>query len=315
MEQHRPAPLSTLGDRPTPAALHFLRSHFPYPDVGDEWAVEVAGAVERPRSFTLDDLHAFEQGSELVVLECAGHRRTELSPPVEGLPWGVGAVSQATWSGPALARVLEQAGPAPEATQVVFSGADGDGAFARAISLDKARDEATMLALAIDGREIPVELGGPLRAIVPGHYAVDSVKWLRRIDVVVEPFRGHFQSEDYCLFEAAGVPNGTELNVLPVTSLVTATERTRIAGVAWGGEIARVHVQVDDGPWVEAALGDPLGPYAFTSWELALDLEPGAHTAASRATDAGGNTQPERPLWNARGYANSSVHRVDFDLD
>jgi DMSO/TMAO reductase YedYZ molybdopterin-dependent catalytic subunit len=315
MEQHRPAPLSALGERPTPPALHFLRSHFPNPVVGQDWALDVTGAVERPRSFTLHDLCGFEQRSQLVVLECAGHRRTDFGPPVEGLPWGAGAVSQATWSGPSLARVLEQAGPAPEAIQVVFSGADGDGAFARAISLDKARDEATMLALAIDAQEIPVELGGPLRAIVPGHYAVDSVKWLRRIEVVVEPFRGHFQSEDYCLFDADGVPDGTELNELPITSLVTATERTRIAGVAWGGEIDRVDVQVDDDPWVEATLGEALGRYAFTPWELAVDLAPGSHTAAARATDRAGNTQPERPLWNARGYANSSVHRVAFDLD
>jgi len=314
MEQYRAAPLSALGGRPTPAALHFLRSHFPYPEVG-EWSVEVAGAVDRPRAFTVDDLRRFEQRTEIVVLECAGHRRTELSPPVEGLPWGVGAVSQATWSGPALARVLEQVGPTPEATQVVFSGADGDGEFARAISLDKVRDEATMLALTIDGQTIPVELGGPLRAIVPGHYAVDSVKWVRRIEVVTEPFRGHFQSEDYCLFEADGVPDGAELHELPVTSLVTGTERTRVAGVAWGGEVARVDVQVDDGPWVEAALGEALGPFAFTPWELEVHLAPGSHTAAARATDSAENTQPERPLWNSRGYANNAVHRVPFDLD
>ena len=94
-----------------------------------------------------------------------------------------------------------------------------------------------------------------------------------------------------------------------MTSLVTVTERTRIAGVAWGTEIARVDVEID-GAWHEATLGAALGPFAFTPWELAVALAPGSHTAAARATDTAGNTQPARPLWNARGYANTRVHRV-----
>jgi DMSO/TMAO reductase YedYZ molybdopterin-dependent catalytic subunit len=317
-EEYRAAPLAALDGSPMPAELHFVRSHFPPPD-GD-WTLEIGGAVARPLALSPDDLRRFGEVSEHVVLECAGHRRTELTPPVEGLPWGAGAVSHGLWTGAPLARVLAEVEPLPEAAFVVLTGADGESAFARAISLAKARDEATLLALALDGAPVPRELGGPLRAVVPGHYAVDSVKWLRRIEVVTEPFRGHFQAADYCLFGAQGVEDGTQLAELPVTSLVTTPEagsgidpgETRIAGVAWGGRgaIATVHVRVDGGPWRPADLREPLGQHAFVPWELTVDLGPGESTIAARATDGEGNVQPEQPLWNRRGYANSSIHRV-----
>jgi DMSO/TMAO reductase YedYZ molybdopterin-dependent catalytic subunit len=303
--EYRAAPLSALHGGSTSAELHFRRNHFPYPEAGAGWTLEAGGMV-----LSLADVRRLGSRSEHVVLECAGHRRTELDPPVDGLPWGAGAVSQGEWTGAPLGAVLAEAGLGPNGTQVVLAGADGDGAFARAISLAKATDDATLVAWELDGAPIPAGLGGPLRAIVPGHYAVDSVKWLRRIEVVAEPFRGHFQAEDYCLFGAEGVPDGAELHELPVSSLVTSS--TAIAGVAWGGAgVARVDVRIDDGPWVAATLGEPLGPYAFVPWELAVELAGGPHTVEARATDAEGNAQPERPLWNRRGYANSSVHRVN----
>ena len=317
-EEYRAAPLAALDGSPMPAELHFVRSHFPPPD--GNWTLEVGGAVARPLVLSADDLPRFGEASQHVVLECAGHRRTELSPPVEGLPWGAGAVSQGLWAGAPLARVLVEAEPLLDAAYVVLTGADGEGAFARAISLAKARDEATLLAWALDGAPVPRELGGPLRAVVPGHYAVDSVKWLRGIEVVTEPFRGHFQAADYCLFGADGVEDGTQLAELPVTSLVTSPEpgdrldagETRIAGVAWGGRgaIAGVEVCVDGGPSRLADLREPLGPYALVPWQLTVDLAPGSRTIAARATDGEGNVQPDEPLWNRRGYANSSIHRV-----
>ncbi len=303
------AELAALHGGSTSAARHFRRNHFPVPEA-PPGSVEVAGAVANPLRLDLEELQRFDAVELDVVLECAGHRRTELDPPVEGLPWKEGAVSQGRWGGARLAAVLADAQPGADAVEVVFA---GDESFARSIPIRQALDGPALIAWSLDGEPIPRELGGPLRAIVPGNYAVDSVKWLRTIVVATEPFDGLFQVDDYCLVGADGVPDGTQLHELPVTSLVTTTERTRIAGVAWGAEVARVDVDVD-GQQHEATLAKPLGPYSFVPWELEVDLAPGPHTATSRATDTAGNTQPERPLWNARGYANNAVHRVNFLL-
>lgn len=232
-----------------------------------------------------------------------------------GVPWGAGAVSQAGWTGTPLAHVLKRAGVGPGAVEVVLQGADGEGEFARAIPLAKALDPVTLLAWEVDGEEIPQDLGGPLRALVPGHYAVDSVKWLRRIEVVTEPFRGFFQAEDYCFFGAEGIPEGTALRELAVSSLITETRAERgvvaVRGVAWSAApIERVDLRVDAGPWLETVLEKPLGPHAFTPWSVQVALEAGEHGLASRATDGGGRVQPERPVWNELGYGNNSVHRV-----
>ncbi len=273
-----PAELSALHGGSTSAALHFRRNHFPFPEAAPA-AIEVEGAVAQPLRLDLAALERLGLVEHDVVLECAGHRRVELDPPVEGVPWEAGAVSQGRWGGASLAAVLAEAEPDAAAIEVVLV---GDETFARSIPLAKALHDATLVAWSLDGEPIPRELGGPLRAIVPGNYAVDSVKWLRKVVVATEPFDGCFQVDDYCLVGADGIQDGTQLHELPVTSLVTATERTRIAGVAWGGEIARVDVEVD-GTWREAALGTPLGPYAFTPWELAVDLDLRLHTSPSPA--------------------------------
>jgi DMSO/TMAO reductase YedYZ molybdopterin-dependent catalytic subunit len=320
LPEPRPAPLAALGRESTPLHQHFRRSHYPYAD-GDAsgWVVEVAGAVRSPAALRLGELAALPTRSVDAVLECAGHRRVELSPAVPGVPWGAGAVSQAGWRGASLALVLERAGVRPEAVEVVLHGADGRGEFARAIPLAKALDPETLLAWEVDGGPVPQDLGGPLRALVPGHYAVDSVKWLRRIELVTEPFRGHYQAQDYCYFGAEGIPEGTALRELEVSSLITSTRvadgSVAVRGVAWGAEpIARVELRAATGPWREAALGEPLGRYAFTPWSAELGLGRGEHELASRATDAAGRTQPDEPVWNALGYGNNSVHRVSVTV-
>ena len=127
-------------------------------------------------------------------------------------------MSQGRWGGARLAAVLAEAQPGADAVEVVFA---GDESFARSIPLGQALDGPALIAWSLDGEPIPRELGGPLRVIVPGNYAVDSVKWLRTIVVATEPFDGLFQVDDYCLVGADGIPDGTQLHELPVTSLVT----------------------------------------------------------------------------------------------
>jgi DMSO/TMAO reductase YedYZ molybdopterin-dependent catalytic subunit len=126
-------------------------------------------------------------------------------PQVEGEQWGLGAASTAEWTGVPLTEVLDRAGVRREAREVVFRGADsgtvGESAesicFERSLGIDVARNAEALLAYAMNGEPLPIQHGSPLRLIVPGWYAVTSVKWLAEIQVVEREFTGHFQTDRY----------------------------------------------------------------------------------------------------------------------
>jgi DMSO/TMAO reductase YedYZ molybdopterin-dependent catalytic subunit len=291
-------------------AGHFVRDHFGAPEVElAGWRLAVEGAVRCPGSLTLDDLRALPRVARTVVLECAGHRRAEHQPPVEGVAWEVGAVAEARWAGTALASVLGSAEPAADAVEVVLHGADG---FARSLPLTKARDPETLLAWEVDGAPLPEVHGAPLRAVVPGWYGTDAVKWLTRIEVVREPFAGYWQAEEYRLAKPGDDGPGARMTAMPVHALVCAWDGGAVRGVAWGDgtPIARVEVRVDGGPWREADLVAGRDRWSLTRWSSPWSPDPGPHLIEVRATDAEGRTQPDRPLPNRGGFANHSVHRV-----
>ena len=220
------SPLAALGLRQMPTDTHFLRDHFGIPDLDEEtWTLGLSGPGRELR-LTLDDLKALPARSLTVVLECAGHRRNEYEPPARGVGWGVGAVSEAVWTGARLRDVLGLLGTGDTAGHVLLEGADagpvGDddfSPFARAIPIEKALDDDTLLAWEMNGEPLGSEHGAPLRAIVPGWYATDSVKWLVRIETLDTPFEGHFEISDYRLPTTNGAGRMT---TLPVSSLLTS---------------------------------------------------------------------------------------------
>jgi DMSO/TMAO reductase YedYZ molybdopterin-dependent catalytic subunit len=243
--------------------------------------------------------------------------------------WDVGAVSEARWRGTSLRNVLADVADA-DARFVVLEGADsgpfrdaGAVPFARALPLEKALHPDTLLVWEMNGEPLPAGHGAPLRAIVPGWYAADSVKWLSRIALVDKPFAGPFEAIDYRL-ATAPTDVGERLTTLAVHSLLTShrpggrVDRGRCVfrGIAWGGEggAARVEVSVDGQTWHDAELKPAASEYGLTRWEFAFPAEPGVLSVAIRATDAAGRTQPSEPLWNEGGYANSSIQRVSLHV-
>jgi len=321
-----PTPVDALLDDTVPVGRHFTRSHFGVPEITEaDYTLEVTGLVTRPVRWRLSDLRKLSHVARTVTLECAGHRRTELDPPAAGVPWALGAVGHARWAGGSLPDLLSIVRPLPEATHIVFHGADTGAcegraapeAFARALPLRDPVVRDAILAWEMNGRALEPRHGYPVRLIAPGWYAVSSVKWLTRIELIAGPFDGFFQAVDYRLREAGDEGPGRELTVTPVHAIVVAPAdgaevpagTVRIEGVAWGGSagIARVDVQVDDGDW-QAARIDP-GPdlYAPTRFALDVDLAPGTHVVRSRAKDRDGAVQPDATPWNQRGYG---VHHV-----
>src|SRR5262245_25513612 len=197
-------PLERAGSWVTPNRLFFVRNHFQAPTVNvNTWRLRVGGCVERPREWTFDELAALPERSVFATMECAGNGRSFLSQHVHGVQWGAGAIGHAEWTGVPLAHILTKAGIKAGAVEVLFEGADvGSEAdhrepmhFRRSLPLDKALDPDTLLVTRMNGELLEPSHGYPLRLLAPGWYGVASVKWLRRIEVLCEPFRGYFQTK------------------------------------------------------------------------------------------------------------------------
>jgi DMSO/TMAO reductase YedYZ molybdopterin-dependent catalytic subunit len=319
-----------IGGVVMPSAHFYVRNHFSIPLLDPStFRLEVGGLVERPLSLDLHDLHAMRSTSEVVTLECAGNGRAMLKPSTPGEPWNLGAVSTAEWTGVPLLELLEQAGIRPEASELVFGGADCgpiDGQaqvrFERSLSIDDARSSGAILAYAMNGEAIPPQHGYPLRLVVPGWYGVASVKWLTRIEAVAKPFKGYFQSERYQYERARdGTEERVPVSLQGVRSLITEPSHDRevspgrfaIRGVAWSGAagIARVEVSVQGGHWQPARLVGERHRHSWQWWELITELEgPGVTAIRARATDLAGRTQPDHAEWNRLGYGANAIQEI-----
>ena len=311
-----------------PNARFYVRNHFQIPVLDPaSWRLSVGGLVERRLSLDLAQLRAMRSTSAVVTLECAGNGRSSLEPRVPGEQWGVGAASTAEWTGVPLTEVLDRAGVQAAAREVVFRGADhgqvdgrdGRVDFERSLPAGQLGQAGALLAYAMNGEELPVHHGYPLRLVVPGWYAVASVKWLTEIELIGRPFDGHFQVDRYHI-------DGEPVSLLRVRSLIVdpAPGQTVepgdivIRGVAWSGAapIARVEVRVDGAPWQPATLVGERHRHGWQWWELSARLaRPGGITIRARATDLAGRTQPDQPQWNPLGYANNAVHEVRLAVD
>ena len=186
----------------------------------------------------------------------------------------------------------------------------GNVRFARSVPVNKANDDI-LLAYKMNDVELPPEHGFPVRAIVPGWFAVASVKWLQRIIVTDRPFNGYYQTFDYAFWKQGdGNAELVPLRELQVKAeiarpiageSVSANSTVRVYGAAWAGgaEIAKVEVTIDGGnTWKSANLGDSV-PNAWRLWEYEWKTpsKAGQCTLIARATDSLGRTQPtERDL-------------------
>jgi anti-anti-sigma factor len=342
MVVHRAHPLNCetsipalMGGVVMPNQRFYVRNHFQIPKLDpSSWRLKVVGLVERPLTLSLRDLMKMPSQTQFVTLECAGNGRSSLSPRVNGEQWNLGAVSTAEWTGVPLAEVLDRAGIKLGAREVVFRGADSgklDASsepirFERGLSMDEAQGSEALLAYAMNGETLPIQHGYPLRVIVPGWYAVASVKWLTEIEVISGLFSGHYQTETYFFEWQRGEQVVREpVSLQRVRSLITEPEpdteveqgELPIRGVAWSGAapIARVEVRIGDGPWHDARLVGGRKRHSWQGWELIARLEQAGSTVISaRATDMASRTQPDSPEWNRLGYGNNAIQKVRVDV-
>jgi sulfite oxidase len=324
----------------TPVGHFFTRSHAPIPQIDPAtWQLEVGGLVEHPRGFSFEELVALPQRQVDATLVCAGLRREEflsLGPLPGELPWGPEPISTGRWSGVALRDLLRAVGPTGRARHVEFIGldqVDRQGlrfGFGASIDLTKALSDEVLLASELNGARLSPEHGFPVRALVPGWIGARSVKWLGRITVLEEPSTNYFQSKAYRFQRKAKPRNprdvsaGVALSEVPLNAVILSPTpdqtvragRVQVRGWAMGSggrKVTAVELSSNAGQdWSQARITVEGTAWTWTFWEAAMELPPGRHILAVKATDAAGTTQPATvaETWNVKGYSNNAWHRL-----
>jgi DMSO/TMAO reductase YedYZ molybdopterin-dependent catalytic subunit len=324
IRQKEPVNLETPFDQVdsylTPTELFYIRSHFPAPklDVAS-YQLRIDGAVRNPFSLSYRQLRDMPSQTRVATLECAGNGRVFLVPQVRGAQWELGAVGNAEWTGVPLAALLERAGLEEDACEIVLEGADrgipseepippGPISYARGLPRSKALQREVLIAYQMNGRDLPLHHGYPVRAIVPGHYGMASVKWLTHIHAVREPFGGYWQTSDYGYWDYVdGKPVRRALGEMKLKSEIARprvyetlapNKVYTVFGAAWAGEteVTAVAVSTDGGKtWAEAEFLDPPQRHAWRRWKLEwlTPNEPGPYTLMARARAADGSVQPD----------------------
>ena len=319
-------PLTALDGRPIPQDRAYLRNSFPTPSEVED-AVEVALPGIPPRTLTTGNLGVLEQVEMEMVLECAGNGRSLVRPAVSGLEWGLGGISPIRIGG---VRLIDALGQVPdEVVELVLTGADrgtvrpeGEVNYQFSVPIDRVKDGSALLATRWGDEPLGIDHGGPIRFVLPGHYAMRSVKWLTRIEGVVEPFSGHFVNR-YRYLGDERFAQASPVSEIQVRSVIASpgggelvpAGTVQISGSAWSGNgtVEGVAISMDRGEtWTAADMSKGSGPLAAVAWRHDVVVSLGKHTVMSRATDAAGNSQPISPPWNENGYANNLVHAVEF---
>ncbi|HEV7815145.1 MAG TPA: molybdopterin-dependent oxidoreductase [Janthinobacterium sp.] len=321
----------------TPNDAFFVRYHWsgiPTEIDAAGYRLKIGGSVNTPLELSLEELKRLGDPVEIVAVnQCSGNSRGFFEPRANGGQLANGAMGNARWTGIPLKTVLEKAGLKAGALQVAFNGLDqppmGNGPdFIKALEIDHALDGEVMLAWAMNGADLPMLNGYPLRLVVPGHYGTYWVKHLNDIQVLDKVFDGFWMSTAYRIPDnacACVAPGKQAAKTIPIqrfnvrsfiTSVVDgATLRhgaaTTLRGIAFDGGygISAVEFSADDGQtWQAARLGQDLGPYSFREWVAPFKpVRKGALALKVRALNRIGQSQPAAGLWNAAGYMRNAV--------
>jgi DMSO/TMAO reductase YedYZ molybdopterin-dependent catalytic subunit len=239
-----------------------------------------------------------------------------------------------------LADVLKAAGVKPGAVYTGHYGADPTLAgetdkptISRGMRLEKAMDPHTIIAFKLNGKDIPLAHGAPVRLVVPGWAGSLSTKWLRRIWVRDKehdgPGMGGFS---YRTPKKPIVPGskGDEkdmaiLEAMPVRSVITfpadgvrlpaGARKLELRGHAWAGdnEVKTVDLSLDHGiTWKPAKVNAPANKFAWQRFTATVDLpSAGYYEVWAKATDSKGVVQPFAATnWNPQGYGGNPINHI-----
>lgn len=325
----------------TPNDQFYVRWHWaviPTSVDAGAFRLSVRGHVNQTLSLSIGDLLKLPRVELAAVNQCSGNSRGFFLPRVPGAQWAHGAMGNARWTGVLLKDVLDRAGVKPGAVQVRFNGLDEPVVpeapdFRKSLDIDHARDGEVMIAFAMNGEQLPLLNGFPLRLIVPGWYSTYWVKMLSDIEVLDRQDDNYWMATAYTVPDTPHAnikPGQTGVKMVPISRMVPRSFFTNIAdgtslpagavatirGIAFGGDagVARVELSMDDGrTWQPATLGEDHGKYSFRRWQLDIpQLTKGGHSLMVRCTNAAGDIQPAASNWNGSGFMRNVVETVQL---
>ena len=331
-------PLSHFTSEFTANESFFVRYHLAQiPEEFDtaQWKLKVGGdGAGKHLELSLAELRSSFNAVEIAaVCQCSGNRRGFSEPHVAGVEWGLGAVGNAVWRGVRLKDVLNRANLRPETVEIVVNGADepvldSTPDFVKSIPIDKALDDNTLIAYAMNGAPLPHYNGFPIRLIVPGWTATYWMKHLDSIEAWTQPFAGFWMKSAYRIptgkfpivqhFLTQVTATNEPITEMVINSMITAPEEghvmraaetAEIRGLAWDGGygISRVEVSTDGGEtWRETELSKDVGRFAFRGFRFPfVPPRAGTYRVMAKVSNALGQTQADKLIFNPAGYHNN----------
>jgi DMSO/TMAO reductase YedYZ molybdopterin-dependent catalytic subunit len=243
----------------------------------DTWTLTLSGMVQTPITLTWAELTALPLVEHMTTLTCVSNEV------------GGDLIGNALWLGYPIRELLARAKPTAGADMVLSTSEDG---FTAGTPLEALTDpdREALLAVGMNGQPLPLEHGFPVRMVVPGLYGyVSATKWLTELKVTTF-------AEDQGYWTPLG---WSALGPVKLASRIDVPRSTVdagqvvVAGVAWAQHtgIAKVEVQVDDGPWETAELAEATSTDTWRQWRHLWPATSGTHQIKVRATDAAGNLQ------------------------
>jgi len=337
-----------LDDKITPNRFMFIRNNGKIPVKIDatNWTITFDGeSIKNKKTYTLQELKSkFKPYTYQLTLECGGNGRSEFDPPAKGNQWTVGAVACAQWTGIRLKDVLADVGYNKDAVYIGYHAADthlsGDPTkepISRGVPISKALQDETLLAFKMNGEDIPLAHGYPLRLVAGGWPASASGKWLKGISIRNKVHDGtkmtgtayrvpcepvapgeKVKDEDMCIIESMPVKS---IITYPKTGALLKTKNSlNIRGHAWAGEleVKKVEYSIDFGStWKTCSLEKPKNRLAWQHFNARITLpKKGYYEVWARATDSDNIKQPMLlPGWNPKGYLNNACPRIAVKLE
>ena len=291
-----PAP----GTRPeyTPLKDHYKVFLDTEPSVvpAEGFMLPITGLVDNSVNLTLDQIYNdFDSFDQFVTLSCISGRV------------GTTLISTTQWTGISMQDVLDHVGTQPEAQYLLITSADG---FHESVPLDMIRsDRRVMLCHSWDGNPLPSDHGFPLRIWLPDRFGMKQPKWIVSMELAAEDKTGYWVTRGWDAI--AQVKTTSVIDTVAVDTIVESgtSPAIPVGGIAWGGDrqISKVEVRVNNGPWMEAELRQPLSETTWVIWRFDWPFEVGEHIFDVRTYEADGTPQIES-IEEARPSGSTGYH-------